>query len=81
MANMSIRLCLLRAMVQIQPLAQSSWIARKWMIYKSISLYTFQSFIYTPIIDYLQQIHNSMNTDDKYLHETDIDKEEVPPSK
>lgn len=49
------------------------------MVYKSVGLYTFRSFIYTPIIDYLQQIHNGMNIDDKYLCETETsDKEELP---
>lgn len=52
------------------------------MVCKSVGLYTFQSFIYTPIIDCLQQIHNGMNIDDKYLSETETsDKEELPSSK
>lgn len=60
--------------------SERSWIARRWMVHKSISLYRFWSFIDAPLIDYLQ-VHNGMNRDNKHLCETEIsDKEELPSS-
>lgn len=60
--------------------SERSWIARRWMVHKSISLYRFWSFIDALLIDYLQ-VHNGMNRDNKHLCETEIsDKEELPSS-